>query len=86
MEIKFTYNNEEYTYTIQNSIIKIYQVPVEYSSDGLYISDYSKNSIEPYPSSDILNTKLIYHGIVRKVMNTTYMEEVINEIGDVVYA
>lgn len=86
MNIKFTYNNEEYTHEIKNSIIKIYKVPVEYSTDELYISDYSKTSIEPYPSSDILNTKLIYHGILRKVMNTNYVEEIINELGEVTYA
>ena len=86
MNIKFTYSGQEYTYTIKNSIIKIYKVPVEYSADELYISDYSQNSIEPYPSSDSLNTKLLYHGVVRKMMSLSYVEEIINDLGEVTYA
>ena len=86
MKITFKYENVEYTHTLKNKIVKIYSVPKEYSEDGLFIADYSKTMREPMPESNSLLTTLLYHSEYRNVMNEEYMNEVINNIGEVVYA
>lgn len=80
MIITFKYNDEEYTHQLRNNVIKIYEVPKEYSSDGLYIADYKIDGIEPMPSSDSTKTKLLYHAIFKKsynVVKLTELEEVL---------
>ena len=86
MIIKFTYENETYTHTLKNKIIKIYEVPKSYSEDGLYISDFSKELKEPVPSCISSDAKLLYHADIRKVLNEEFMRVYVNNIGDVEYA
>lgn len=86
MRITFKYEDKEYNHKLRNKIVKIYSVPKEYSEDGLFIADYSKTMREPMPESNSLLTTLIYHGEYRNVMNQEYMNEVINNIGEVTYA
>jgi hypothetical protein len=86
MVITFKYKKKKYSYELKNNIIKIYEVPKDYSSDGLYIADYSNTSLEPYPSSDSSNTKLLYHASVKKVMKSYYIDTITNKLGDVEYA
>ena len=86
MIIKFNFNNNTYEHEIKNSILKIYSVPEEYSSDMIYISDYSNTTIEPYPSSDSSKTDLLYHSIINKSFNESYINEIINKLEGVTYA
>lgn len=86
MKITFVYNNKTYTHTLKNKIIKIYSVPVEYSEDGLYISDYSKGMSEPIPASISLKTKLLFHIELRNMLGQECVNEVINLLGDIEYA
>ena len=86
MKITFKYKKKTYSYTLKNTTIKIYEVPKEYSKDCLYIADYSNKTLEPYPSSDSSQTKLIYHGVLKKIMNNFYVNEIINKLGDIEYA
>jgi hypothetical protein len=86
MNITFEYNDSKISYTLRNNVLKIYSVPNEYSSDGLYIADYSETSLEPFPSSDGAKTKLLYHAVFKMVMGCPYIEVLKNEIGDIEYA
>ena len=86
MIIKFKYIKKKISYTMKNNIIKIYSVPKEYSKDGLYIADYSNTSLEPYPSSESRDTFLLYHGIQRTFMGSSYMEVLVNKLGEIEYA
>ena len=82
MIITFKYDNKEYTHQVRNNVIKIYEVPKEYSSDCLYISDYKIDGVEPMPSSDSIKTKLLYHAVFKKSYNIVKL----NELEEVVYA
>ena len=82
MIITFKYKNDTYTHQLKNNVIKIYEVPKEYSSDELYIADYKVDAIEPLPSSDSTKTKLLFYGIFKKTYNIVKM----NELEEVVYA
>lgn len=86
MKISFVYEDVKYTHVLKNKIIKIYSVPKEYSEDGIFISDYSKSMYEPMPESSSLYTTLLYHGVYRNATDQEYMDEVINNIGEVIYA
>lgn len=86
MKIKFKYDENEFSHDIRNNIIKIYSVPKEYSSDGLYIADYSELTLEPFPSSDGTKTKLLYHAVFKMVMGSPYVEVIKNILGEVEYA
>ena len=86
MRITFFYEGVEYTHIFRNTIVKIYSVPKEYCEDGLFIADYSKTMREPMPESSFLLTNLLYHGEYRNVMNQEYVNEIVNNIGEVAYA
>lgn len=86
MKITFKYNGVTYEHVVRNGTIKIYSVPLEYSEDGLYISDYSKKTTEPAPASISLSTELLFHAECKRVMGEEFMAELKNDLGEVTYA
>ena len=86
MIIEFEYNKEVIKHTLKNKNIKIYSVPVEYSSDGLYIADYASKSPEPLPASDYKKTRLLYHAERYNHMGEEFMNVILNELENVKYA
>lgn len=86
MKIAFNYKGVSYEHSLMNEIFKIYSVPVAYSEDGLYFADYSKHTTEPAPASISLETELLYHGVLKRIMGEEYMEEIENKLGEVIYA
>ena len=81
-KVKFSVSGQTYEHEIINGIVKIYQVPQDYSEDRVYIADYSKTSIEPVPACFGGNAQLLFHAEVSVSEDgTANVTDILNIIG-----
>lgn len=81
-KVKFNVAGMSHEHEIINGVVKIYQVPQDYSDDQVYIADYGKTSVEPVPACFGGNANLLFYAEVSVSEDgTASVTEVLNSIG-----